>query len=97
VMNDFMETMEMFREIVREADIADIPPKYITAATILDDEGLERVLTGDDISLLLHNMEPYRGAKHVNVIFDLRLLAYDTVMAHSEMFTYIYNRMDEPE
>ena len=90
-----METMEMFQEIVREANILDIPTRYITAVTMLDDAGVEQVITGEDISTILKDIEPYRNSKQVNLMFDLRLLAYDVVILHSDLFTYIYDKMDE--
>lgn len=90
MMNDFMETISMLREIVNEIDVSDIPLNYIAGASYKDEHGGDQVVHGpDEIENLLRRLPPYRGIENVNLLLDFRQIAIDVSMETTCLFDNI--------
>ncbi len=95
--NKLTQTIEMFREIVQEIDIRDMPLKYIAAACITDEDGMENVITGDEIAALMDRRPPYDEDEDVNFLLDLRTIAIDVTLDMTRIFDRIAERFDKGE
>lgn len=91
------QTIEMFRELVQEIDIRDMPIKYIAAACLTDEDGMENVITGDEIAALMERRPPYHEVEDVNFLLDLRTIAIDVSLEISRIFDRIAERFDKGE
>jgi hypothetical protein len=93
---DIMNTIEMFREIVNQVDVADIPTKYIAAACHLDEDGMENVVTGDELDDLMARRA--RGeVGDINVLLDLKGIAVDVAIEVTRIFDRISERVNAGE
>ncbi len=79
----------MFKEVVSEVDISEIPLRYIAAAMHLNLDGTENVVYGDDLIPLMAREAPYEYVGDINVLLDMRLLAIDMSQVIAEIFDYI--------
>ncbi len=91
-----MQTIEMFREIVQEVDVTEIPIKYIAAACHIDEYGMENVVTGDELDDLMERRA--RGeVGDVNILLDLKVIALDVSLEVTYLFDRIAERVNSGE
>lgn len=95
--NNIMETVEIFKEIVSEIDLADIPIRYIMAATYRDRNGREIVISDkSEINSLLNREGDFdeENLDRVNFILDMRVLAIDVTIEVMNIFEKIQPNTD---
>lgn len=95
--HDIMQSIELFRELVQDIDVTEIPVKYIAAACHIDRDGMENVVTGDDLDDLMARRFPYEDVQDINLLLDLKVMAVDVSIEVSYIFERISDRMDKGE
>ncbi len=91
-----MNTIEMFREIVNQIDVSEIPVKYIAAACHIDENGMENVVTGDELDDLMDRRA--RGeVGDINILLDLKGIAVDVGLEVVRLFDLIAERVNSGE
>lgn len=61
---------DILDEIIADIDPEDIPPEYIIMARIVDLDGIERVLRGEELKSFM--MNPQEMAVSAQIILDVR-------------------------
>ncbi len=88
-----MEAVQMFKEIVKDLDVSQIPIRYIACASFTNEFGIEEMVYGEDLTALLARESPYDYLKQqeINVLLDLRLLTVDMAAEVSIIFENIFS------
>lgn len=67
-----MSARTIVQDFLYRLEPEDVPVEYISAASILDKDGKEVVLRGDELRMLLENDPTYEHVKDARVYIDIR-------------------------
>lgn len=67
-----MSAKTIVQDFLYRLEPEDVPLEYISAASILDREGKEVVLRGEELRMLMENHPDYEHVKDARVYIDIR-------------------------
>lgn len=90
-------TTSVLKDIIADIDFTDIPLKYIAAASVIDEDGVEQTYTGDDIRRLLRSEMKVADTADVMFLLDTRAVYHAIKIEYLYVFERIYKLIRDAE
>ncbi len=86
-----MNTSDIFRSIINDLDIDDVPNQYICGAFLLDGSDM---LIGAELEKLLNKQAPYNQTMSVTLVLDLKKISRDIHIEYDYIVERIISRFN---
>lgn len=88
---------DIFREIINEVDVNEIPVKYISAAIYMDDYGEDQFVMGEELEKLVMRRAPYDRIVTITVILNAQKITEEINKEVTALFETINSYIDNKD